>query len=136
MHGIIELYLSGQANEDDLETAVTMVQGVLCSHLWPGKAELDNIWECQHGIGHGVAQFYRQDAARQALYNGLHNCAHGSANTSNCQNGLWMDYFDHLAKTPNAVSLQNAKDIVQACFAFPSITSRSAAEDCIYYAPT
>lgn len=139
MHGMIEHYIGQQSptnSQEELNKAVAMVQTTLCANISPGEANLDNAWECQHGIGHGILQYYRRAAKRQMLENSLHVCAHATnVTTSYCQNGLWMDYFLNTAMVDHSFQ-QDPSRALQVCFDYANITSQAAIQDCIYYAPT
>lgn len=92
MHGIIEHYLM---DADDLDEGVKYVEENICQNLTqePSMMAVNNKWECEHGIGHGVVQHIRAKNDRATLVDALAMCNSTAAGTSNCQNGIWMDHF-------------------------------------------
>ena len=160
LHGVLEHYLQAAANEAQLAARIQVVQTRVCRVLYRGAAVLDNTWECTHGVGHGVAQYYRRHATRRALQLGLQTCAAAAANNattnhtlsaSACQNGLWMDYFAAFSITD---MMLNATAVVQVCldadlYKYKNekknggdvnnnnhIQGKPSPMDCIVYAPT
>ena len=73
----------------DLRADVDMINTQICSKL--NNVNM-GLWECQHGIGHGVIKYNRQNSDAQALAQALQDCKTTSFR-ANCKNGLWMDFF-------------------------------------------
>lgn len=122
MHGIIEHYL--RDSDNNLLENVNMVNESICKRL--NNVEL-GTWECRHGIGHGVLQYYRAQAKLQELQGALQECRNTQF-VSDCENGLWMDHF---ASTNVGQDLEPSS--LQVCYTFATTSSSGI---CSLYSPT
>jgi hypothetical protein len=86
MHGIIEHYLAASEN---LVEDVAMIKNNICKKLTNVK---DGVWECHHGVGHGILQHYRTIKEKETLMEAIEACGNTSF-SQDCENGLWMDHF-------------------------------------------
>jgi hypothetical protein len=87
MHGIIEHYLAASENLID---DVAMITNTICKGLSEVK---DGVWECHHGVGHGIIQHFRNIKEKETLTQAIEGCGH-TAFPKDCENGLWMDHFE------------------------------------------
>jgi hypothetical protein len=86
MHGIIEHYLAASEN---LVEDVAMITDTICKKLTNVK---DGVWECHHGVGHGIIQHYRTIKEKETLTQAIEACGNTTF-AKDCENGLWMDHF-------------------------------------------
>jgi hypothetical protein len=86
MHGIIEHYLAASEN---LVEDVAMITNNICKNLTHVK---DGVWECHHGVGHGIIQHYRNIKEQETLTQAIEACGN-TRFPKDCENGLWMDHF-------------------------------------------
>jgi hypothetical protein len=86
MHGIIEHYLAASEN---LVDDVAMITNTICNKLTNVK---DGVWECHHGVGHGIIQHYRTIKEKETLTQAIEACGNTTF-AKDCENGLWMDHF-------------------------------------------
>jgi hypothetical protein len=68
---------------------VAMIKNNICKKLTNVK---DGVWECHHGVGHGILQHYRTIKEKETLMQAIGACANTSF-PKDCENGLWMDHF-------------------------------------------
>ena len=129
LHGLIEHYLTGTATPEKLQAAVERVETDLCGAIdaKPGHTWRQG-WECRHGIGHGIVQFWRARSTHGTLDAALQSCAASSLMTDDCMNGVWMD---HWAST----RVMDGGDLdLDPAKALAVCSGRSAA--CVLYSPT
>lgn len=121
MHGVIEQFL---VDAVDLKKDADYIDTNLCQNFTKSGVP-SNKWECQHGIGHGVIQHYRKKKNRETLVDALATCEKTTTDTSNCQNGIWMDHF-----AATQLTAQLDPSLLQLCTTLPSTWA------CQVYAPT
>jgi hypothetical protein len=86
MHGIIEHYL---AVSENLVDDVAMITSTICKGLTMVKK---GVWECHHGVGHGIIQHFRSIKEKETLQQAIEACGN-TAFAKDCENGLWMDHY-------------------------------------------
>ena len=132
LHGVTEHFFVEQKDATSLNKAVDAVRDVVCGSF--SNREWRSTWECRHGIGHGIAQWYRRDAQARVLANAVAACkAHGSALASTCMNGVWMD---HWASTRVSGGADLDLDPAGALAVCSSAPARPMTSTCALYAPT
>lgn len=90
LHGVMENYLLFSENEQELVSRLATTRETVCRPM----AAIDlGEWECYHGIGHGVLQYYRKEQTSRAIQATRNVCNSLERGASECTNGLWMDHF-------------------------------------------
>jgi len=119
IHGVFESYFKSTADPFlNIQEA--------CNTYAPTQRRFD-IWQCNHGIGHGLMYFTDGD-----VDSSLELCS--SATTEggiiDCQNGVYMELF-------NSEYLSNEKDILSAENPFEICANKNVSTGlCYMYAPT
>eukprot|EP00928_Gymnodinium_smaydae_P028671 TRINITY_DN21813_c0_g1_i1.p1 TRINITY_DN21813_c0_g1~~TRINITY_DN21813_c0_g1_i1.p1 ORF type:complete len:497 (+),score=30.36 TRINITY_DN21813_c0_g1_i1:192-1682(+) len=128
LHGTVEHFLHKAGLADQLSHAVRFVKSYICSRFRSG-GEIRPLWECEHGVGHGILQYQRYIGTRLALDKALREA--GAAST--LWNGIWMDHF-----ASTTVSGSDADDpvLVMSVCSDPELGAKHGSADCFYYAPT
>lgn len=102
LHGVTESYIKFS---DDLHRAVQDVNELVCLPLRHPSTppapigavfKLSVVWECDHGLGHGITQHLRRKSKFQSLQNVV-QFARQTSNTFQVQaqtviNGMWMEH--------------------------------------------
>ena len=109
LHGVIEYHLR-DVSLDNLSTAASEIEANICTKLSNVNF---GLWECHHGIGHGIIQRHRMEGEKAVIEKSLNSCRETSA-VVDCENGVWMDHF---ALSGNILAMETklmAADVVLA----------------------
>eukprot|EP00439_Symbiodinium_sp_Y106_P073500 s2612_g13.t2 len=130
LHGAIELFLSKAGSAGHFEAATRFVASHVCQRM---GSDFRPPWECYHGVGHGVVQYFRDVSTRQGLKQSLQASTVVRGQHATLWNGIWMDHF--ASTTVSGHDADDAQGALSVC-TDANAGNGQGKGDCYMYSPT